>query len=259
VLCKLGQDGYDPDEPRIPKHHTGGGEWTSSSVAAADNTNDRPYNPLPIPIPEVRDEPQEQKPPYEPPARNFVTDFYEQSIRQPFRDISRLVTHPEEIPDAIASVAPGLGPIAEVPLVVGEVATSIRAIGRGAMAERAVGTAVETANTESAAVDGTVSLSRARFGQAAEHAADAQAAGQPSILRIDRAGAAANRAAATGGTPRVSGMQLDEYPPAMFKEGGTGASVRAIEPADNMSAGAYIGNCCRKLPDGSRVRIKITE
>jgi hypothetical protein len=38
----LRKRGYDPDEPRIPKHHTGGGEWTRDSVAAADNVNVRP-------------------------------------------------------------------------------------------------------------------------------------------------------------------------------------------------------------------------
>lgn len=102
-------------------------------------------------------------------------------------------------------------------------------------------------------------MSVSRFGQAAEHIADAQAAGQPDILTIDRLGASANRSAAIGGTPRVPGLQLDEYPPAMFSEGGAGASVRAINPSDNMSAGAYIGNCCRPLPNGSQVQIKVVE
>jgi hypothetical protein len=54
-------------------------------------------------------------------------------------------------------------------------------------------------------------------------------------------------------------MHLDEYPPAMFKEGGAGASFRAISPHDNMSLGAYIGVCCRRLPDGARIKIRIGE
>ncbi|WP_318836570.1 NucA/NucB deoxyribonuclease domain-containing protein [Pseudomonas khavaziana] len=54
-------------------------------------------------------------------------------------------------------------------------------------------------------------------------------------------------------------MFLDEYPPAMFKEGGTGASVRPISPKDNMGAGACIGNACRGLPDGEKVRIKVVD
>jgi hypothetical protein len=46
-----------------------------------------------------------------------------------------------------------------------------------------------------------------------------------------------------------------EYPPGMFKEGGAGASVRPIEPSDNARAGACIGNACRGLADGTKVRI----
>jgi RHS repeat-associated protein len=102
-----------------------------------------------------------------------------------------------------------------------------------------------------------IDLSASRFGEAAEHIADAQAAGQPSILTIDRAGADANRADSIGGLEKVPGMQLDEYPPAMFREGGAGASVRAINPSDNMSAGAYIGNSLRSFPDGTRVQIRV--
>jgi filamentous hemagglutinin len=77
------------------------------------------------------------------------------------------------------------------------------------------------------------------------------------VLTIDRAGAAANRQASTGALDKVAGKHLDEYPPAMFREGGAGASVRPINPRDNMSGGACIGNACRGLPDGTRVQIKI--
>lgn len=105
----------------------------------------------------------------------------------------------------------------------------------------------------------TVTLSRARHGEAAEHVADAIAAGKPSILTIERAGAAANRRAATGGIAKVPGRQLDEYPPAMFKEGGKGASVRPISPHANTSAGACIGNACRGLRDGERIRIEVKD
>jgi filamentous hemagglutinin len=45
----------------------------------------------------------------------------------------------------------------------------------------------------------------------------------------------------------------------MFKEGGTGAGVRSISPKDNMGAGACIGNACRGLPDGEKVRIKVVD
>ena len=102
-----------------------------------------------------------------------------------------------------------------------------------------------------------IQLSLSRHGEAAQHAAEAIKAGHPELLTIDRANAAANRAAATGSYNKVPGMQLDEYPPAMFKEGGAGASVRAIDPSSNMSAGAAIGNQCRGLACGSTVRIVV--
>lgn len=107
------------------------------------------------------------------------------------------------------------------------------------------------------AVAKTITLSTRAQGQSAQHVKDAIAAGQPSVLTIAREGASANRAASIGGMAKVPGKHLDEYPPAMFKEGGAGASVRAINPADNMSAGACIGNACRGLVDGTRVRIEV--
>lgn len=102
-----------------------------------------------------------------------------------------------------------------------------------------------------------ITLSRQVHGEAAQHAADAIAGGKPDVLTIDRSGAPANRQASIGALNKVPGKHLDEYPPAMFKEGGAGASVRAINPRDNMSAGACIGNACRGLPDGARIRIKV--
>ena len=45
----------------------------------------------------------------------------------------------------------------------------------------------------------------------------------------------------------------------MFKEGGTGAGVRSISSKDNMEAGACIGNACRGLPDGEKVRIEVVD
>ena len=102
-----------------------------------------------------------------------------------------------------------------------------------------------------------ITLLRSVHGEAAKHAEDAIRAGKPSVLTIDRTGTTANRAAATGSLEKVPGKQLDEYPPAMFKEGGGDASVRAINPSNNMSAGACIGNSCRGLPDGAQVKINV--
>jgi filamentous hemagglutinin len=75
-----------------------------------------------------------------------------------------------------------------------------------------------------------VTISRSSRPESAQHLEDAQAAGLPDAATIRRPGAKANRRDAPRGRAEVTGKQLDEYPPAMFKEGRTGASVRAIDP-----------------------------
>ncbi|WP_197499275.1 VENN motif pre-toxin domain-containing protein, partial [Mangrovibacter phragmitis] len=99
-------------------------------------------------------------------------------------------------------------------------------------------------------------INKSKYPESAKHIEDAQAAGQPTVLTIDRAGATQRRQQSLRDTPMVKGMDRDEYPPAMFKEGGAGASVRPVSPSDNRGAGACIGAQCRGLPDGSSVTIK---
>lgn len=113
--------------------------------------------------------------------------------------------------------------------------------------------------SDATSVSEAIEISSDRFGQAAEHVRDAISAGQPDTLTVDRGRIKANRAAALKDFEKVPGMHLDEYPPAMFAEGGAGARVRAISPHDNMSLGAYIGFCCRKLSNGSRIKIRVGE
>ncbi|MYM59078.1 hypothetical protein GTG28_07565 [Vibrio sp. OCN044] len=104
-----------------------------------------------------------------------------------------------------------------------------------------------------------VEVSLSRHPEAAKHIQDAQAAGHPKTLTIDRANAPANRKASLKGVPTKKGLDRDEYPPAMFKEGGSGASVRHISPRDNRGAGSCIGGQCSGLPDGTRVRIDVVD
>ncbi|MDK9757098.1 hypothetical protein KIV40_17220 [Vibrio sp. D173a] len=104
-----------------------------------------------------------------------------------------------------------------------------------------------------------VEVSLSRHPEAAKHIQDAQAAGHPKTLTIDRANAPANRKASLKGVPTKKGLDRDEYPPAMFKEGGAGASVRHINPRDNRGAGSCIGGQCSGLPDGTRVRIDVVD
>lgn len=100
-----------------------------------------------------------------------------------------------------------------------------------------------------------VVVDKAKYPQSARHIEDAQNAGHPSVLTVDRSGAAARRRAAQRGTPTKSGLDRDEYPPAMTSEGGAGSSVRHIDPGDNRGAGASIGAQCRSVPDGARIRV----
>ena len=100
-----------------------------------------------------------------------------------------------------------------------------------------------------------------QYTQSLQHIEDVQAR-YPGVLTIDRAGARANRVQSLGGTSTAAGMARDEYPPAMFAEGGnfegSRADVRLIPSADNQGLGAVIGNLLRPFQDGTKVRIVVT-
>jgi hypothetical protein len=111
-----------------------------------------------------------------------------------------------------------------------------------------------------------------RFPESAQHIQEAQAGkiwsggdvieddpmeSKPSILTIDRGGADANRTESLRGISTAPGMDRDEYPMAMFSEGGAGASVKHITSSDNQAAGASVGGQLRGIPDGAKVKIVI--
>jgi RHS repeat-associated protein len=121
-------------------------------------------------------------------------------------------------------------------------------VGRGGVAE---------AGAEQ--VDKEIAISKERFGPAAEHIERADAARGSDVITIERTGADARRAEAMAGKETKSGLDRDEWPPAMSAEGGAGSSVEYIDPKANRGAGACIGNQCRGLPNGSKVRIKVTD
>lgn len=102
-------------------------------------------------------------------------------------------------------------------------------------------------------------VSKKRFPESAKHIEDAQKAGAPKTLTVDRAGAAERRRAALKGKDREVGKDRDEYPPAMTMEGGKGASVRNVDRPDNRGAGACVGAQCRDVPDGGKIRIDVAE
>jgi hypothetical protein len=79
---------------------------------------------------------------------------------------------------------------------------------------------------------------------------------QPSEVTIDRDGATGRRAESMKQVPQTKpGYDRDEYPPAMFKEGGTGSSVKYIDPHDNQGAGSSMGRQVAGLDDGAQVTI----
>ena len=100
-----------------------------------------------------------------------------------------------------------------------------------------------------------VELPRGKYPEAEKHMEDAIKNGHPSVLTIQRGGARTNRKKSLRNIDKIPGMDLDEYPPAMFSEGGAGASVRLINRHDNRGAGSAIGNQLRRYPNGTKVKI----
>lgn len=96
-----------------------------------------------------------------------------------------------------------------------------------------------------------VCVSASRFGDAAEHVADAQRLGAPRLLKLDRTGAQARRSSALRSVPARAGLDRDEYPFAV-SSARAGLSIRHIDPASNRSLGSYLGRQLRPLPDGAR-------
>lgn len=101
--------------------------------------------------------------------------------------------------------------------------------------------------------DRVVKVPRSKYPETAKHMDDAVDAGHPRAVEIFRPGAKQNRRDALRGTRSQKGLDRDEYPPAMSREGGTGSSVRPINPTDNRGAGSCVGWQCADLPDGARI------
>jgi YD repeat-containing protein len=79
------------------------------------------------------------------------------------------------------------------------------------------------------------------------------------LLTVDRGGAAARRRAALAGTPSKPGFDRDEYPPALTRQGGSGATTSYVSPSENRSAGAYLRDQLRDVEDGERFLFVVTD
>lgn len=115
----------------------------------------------------------------------------------------------------------------------------------------------DTATCKTCPCQRTVVISRMASPQAAQHIQDAQAAGYPSVLTYDPPGRPARRRAALAGIPTVPGMDRDEYPPAVFAEGGAGASVRHIPLSDNRSAGGQMAAQLAGATQGCKITMTV--
>lgn len=113
-----------------------------------------------------------------------------------------------------------------------------------------------------------VIIDKVKYPETAQHVDEAQSGlswrgderreqQQPSDLTIDRDGARDNRKQSLHGIPTRGAEKLDrdEYPPAMFKEGGFGASVKYIDASDNRGAGSSMRGQLSGLDNGEHVTV----
>ncbi len=107
--------------------------------------------------------------------------------------------------------------------------------------------------------DIVATIKRSDYPETTKHIEEAIAKGHPEIVTVDRLTASANRKASLDGIPTKKGFDRDEWPMAMFKEGGSGASVKYINPSDNRGAGSAIGNALSEYDPGTLVKINIID
>lgn len=100
-------------------------------------------------------------------------------------------------------------------------------------------------------------LKRSEYPATFGHISDAIDLGHAKVVTIQRGTAKANRKTSLKKIKTKPGYDRDEWPMAMFKEGGDGASVRYIDPSDNRGAGSSIGNVLSELPDGTRIKVEV--
>lgn len=96
-----------------------------------------------------------------------------------------------------------------------------------------------------------------KYPQTAEHIRTAQTIGFPEFVTLGRADAAERRKASLADVKVNPVYDRDEWPMAVFIEGGQGADVVYVDGHDNRGAGSSIGWQMRNFPDGSRVRVRV--
>ncbi|MEC1626901.1 DNA-entry nuclease [Bacillus mojavensis] len=113
----------------------------------------------------------------------------------------------------------------------------------------------KTSQTEE--YDETIAFPSERYPETANHIKDAISEGHSDVCTVDRDGAEEHREQSLKDVPTKTGYDRDEWPMAMCKEGGEGASVEYISPADNRGAGSWVGHQLTDYPDGTKVLFTI--
>lgn len=112
-------------------------------------------------------------------------------------------------------------------------------------------------NKKEVSYDQILEFPKERYPETGKHIANAIQEGHSNICTIDRNGAADRRKQSLAPYPPKKGYDRDEWPMAMCKEGGKGAHIEYINPADNRGAGSWVGNKLDQYPDGTRVKFVV--
>lgn len=132
-------------------------------------------------------------------------------------------------------------------------------MGARAAAHRVVAGNLESVSVRSTALQRMVNgkqvkeLSEDDYPESVDHIYSQVGKGNSETMTIDRGGAKQNRRESLRGYPTMSGQDRDEWPMAMFSQGGKGAHIEYIDPSDNRGAGSSIGGVLRGFADGTKV------
>ncbi|WP_274649702.1 NucA/NucB deoxyribonuclease domain-containing protein [Paenibacillus humicola] len=96
-----------------------------------------------------------------------------------------------------------------------------------------------------------------RYPETARHIQNAIRAGQPQVCTIDRKDADEHRKESLQDVPAKKGYDRDEWPMAMCAEGGSGANIAYIHPADNRGAGSWVSHQLDDYPEGTKVKFVV--
>lgn len=96
-----------------------------------------------------------------------------------------------------------------------------------------------------------------KYPQTAEHIKMAQTMGFPEFVTLGRQMRWNGCKTSLADVKTSPIYDRDEWPMAVFEEGGHGADVAYIKGCDNRGAGSSIGWQMRGFPDGSRVRVRV--